>query len=171
MLFEEPDVRNVLRAIVQGLDYGFGAFDDLMQEAMICLWLLETTRPAQTLSWYLQGCSFHIRNVIQHGRSVDSRRRRCNGVSVPPGSDGENDEQVWLHTDYPNWSEISARDILRVLKNRLSPGEVRVLDLLAKGFGTREIARRLCVSHQAVSKCRIRIADHATRCGITLQAG
>ena len=45
---------------------------DLLQEAIIHLWLTETNRPNQTTSWYLQSCKFHIQHYMASGRSIDS---------------------------------------------------------------------------------------------------
>jgi DNA-directed RNA polymerase specialized sigma24 family protein len=139
---------------------------DLMQEALVHLWLLEARKPRQSRSWYLQSCKFHLQNYIVAGRSVDSLKRRRTQFCIT----GDVAELEEIHSladsDGAAFAVISARDILTLLCNRLTPFEQAVLSRLAEGCGAREIAGELKVSHPTVIKYRRKIAALAIRLGI-----
>ena len=164
MLCDDPTACETLRRVVCGLCPG-GPFDeDLMQEGLIRLWTLEEQQPGQSLSWYLQGCRFHLLNQLAAGRSLDSRKRERGRLSFCSRAD-----QRWF---FDRWEaenaimpEISAADILTILLPRLTEREREVFHYLASGHGTREIARILGVSHQAVAKRRQHIATVAEELG------
>src|SRR5207249_7485062 len=75
MLIDDARTRELLSRIVFRLSADSAVRDDLMQEALVHLWLLEERRPDQRQSWYLQSCKFHLQNYISAGRSVDSPKR------------------------------------------------------------------------------------------------
>ena len=62
--------------------------------------------------------------------------------------------------------QIHVHDIIHELKCRLSPPEEAVLDLLAEGYGIREIGRLLNVSHVTVLERRSKLAALAQEFGI-----
>ena len=70
MLIDDVRTRELLSRIVSRLSTNPTGRDDLMQEALVHLWLLEERRPGQRQSWYLQSCKFHLQNYIAAGRSV-----------------------------------------------------------------------------------------------------
>src|SRR2546427_3728704 len=76
MLIDDARTRELLARIVHRLSSDSAIREDLMQEALVHLWLLEERRPGQRQSWYLQSCKFHLQNYITAGRSVDSPKRR-----------------------------------------------------------------------------------------------
>src|SRR5262245_16527099 len=167
MLIDELMVRGDLRRVVHSVASDAELHDDLMQEALINLWQQEVRRPGQTQSWYLQNCRFHLRNHLRQGRSIDSikrRGKRC--VSIEP-ADGASPDLP--RAESPRAS-VSAREIFGLLSRRLRPSERAVLRFLAGGHSVREIARKLEVSHQAVSKHRQAIAALAIRLGISLMS-
>src|ERR1041385_8397844 len=75
-LFESSDVVESLRRIVKRLHAITEDHEDLMQEARIHLWLVETENPNQKVSWYLQNCRFFLHDLLRSGRSVDSFKHR-----------------------------------------------------------------------------------------------
>jgi DNA-binding CsgD family transcriptional regulator len=164
MLCDDPIACETLRRVVCGLCPG-GPFDeDLMQEGLIRLWTLEEQQPGQSLSWYLQGCRFHLLNQLAAGRSLDARKRERGRLSFCSRAD-----QSWF---FDRWEvenavmpEINAVDIFSILLPRLTAREREVFHYLASGHGTREIARILGVSHQAVTKRRQNIAKVAGELG------
>lgn len=166
MLIDDSRARSTLQRIVCRLSSDPVVREDLMQEALVHLWLLEARRPGQTASWYLQGCKFHLQNLLGAGRSVDSLKRRASRVDCGAASEeldnlrGESDgyQEFYAH--------VGARDILEQLADRLTDFERRVLELLAEGLGAREIALRLGVTHPTIIKYRRRIAQQALRLGI-----
>jgi DNA-directed RNA polymerase specialized sigma24 family protein len=132
--------------------------DDLMQEALTHLWLEECRLPGQTQSWYIQSCKFHLQHCLQAGRSIDSGKRRDG--QIPISYQEENGELVALGvTDSVAFSHTSEREVVSWLSARLQPMEQTVLSQLTAGWGVREIARQLSVSHPTVIKCRRKIAD------------
>ena len=167
MLIDESGVRDVLRRVVHSVAHDAQLHDDLMQEALINLWQQELRRPGQTRSWYFQSCRFHLRNHLGQGRSIDSikhRTQRC--VSTESDEKRDASGQDLLRAESPRAS-VSAREIFGLLSRRLRPAELAVLQFLAGGHSVRDIARKLKVSHQAVSKHRRAIAARAIQLGIS----
>ena len=136
-----------------------------MQEALVHLWLLEERRPGQRQSWYLQSCKFHLQNYITAGRSVDSPKRRSGKIAFN-GDDYEGTQSDAASRDSTVLTLASARDIFASLSCRLTPFEQAILTHLADGWGAREIAEQLEISHPTVIKYRRRIAAMALRLGI-----
>jgi DNA-directed RNA polymerase specialized sigma24 family protein len=133
--------------------------EDLLQEALIHLWLTELRRPGQTKSWYLQSCKYHLLHYLSSGRSVDSGKRRSG--QLQPTLDADHGEVFPDQGDSGNsvltW--VSARDIISLLSPQLLPQENAVLHCFADGLGPREIGRKLNISHTLVIKHRRKIAS------------
>jgi DNA-directed RNA polymerase specialized sigma24 family protein len=130
---------------------------DLLQEAILHLWLTETRRPDQTTSWYLQSCRFHIQHYMTSGRSIDSTKRSACKVEIL-ASEGEEEGAEFGAAHDSLFSEVSTRDLLWLLSRHLCDHGRAVLGCLADGCGPREIGRRLQISHTMVIKHRSRIA-------------
>src|ERR1700740_1086225 len=81
MLSDDARTRKLLHRIVCLLTSDADLREDLLQEAIVHLWLLEERRPGQSRSWYLQNCKFHLQNHLATGRSVDSLKRRNGRVA------------------------------------------------------------------------------------------
>jgi DNA-directed RNA polymerase specialized sigma24 family protein len=157
MYVDESSVRESLARMVRRLTSNSALSDDLMQEAMIHLWLTESRRPGQTRSWYLQSCKYHLLHYLASGRSVDSSKRRSSRTE----EEGQEGHEEMLETgDNGNsvvtW--VSARDIISMLSPRLSLLERTVLNCFADGLGPRDIGRKLGISHTMVIKHRRKIA-------------
>ncbi len=165
MLVDDQKIRSVLRSIVKRLSADLSVHEDLLQEAMIHLWLQEERRPGQTPSWYLQNCQYYLRNCLTRGRSVDSPKRRWL-MRAPENAQVEDPETDGTEYGGGVFGCISAQDIIAQLDGRLSPRERQILTHLSEGLGAREIARKLGISHPAVVKCRQRIAQQALKLGI-----
>jgi DNA-binding NarL/FixJ family response regulator len=69
------------------------------------------------------------------------------------------------------FDEVSARDILGTISASLKPRERAVLDCLADGLRSTEIARRLKLSPPTVTKDRRRIARMAIKFGVATLIG
>src|SRR5882672_4598840 len=163
MLVDEPSTREVLRRLIQKLASSPALWDDLLQEALIHLWMIEARRPGQTRSWYLQSCKFHLLHYLASGRSVDSNKRRdgqlqfsddgeCSDAGLNDGDSGDS-VLAW----------VSARDIMALLSPRLTRQERAVLECFAEGLRLRETGRKLRISHTLVIRHRRKIASLLSR--------
>ena len=165
MLIDDARTRELIARIVYRLSSDPAVRDDLMQEALVHLWLLEERRPGQRQSWYLQSCKFHLQNFLALGRSVDSPKRKA-GKVVYTGSEAEESNAISPDRDDAMFEQMSARDIFVLLCGRLTPFEQAILNHLSEGMGAREIAEQLDVTHPTVIKYRRKIASLAMRLGI-----
>jgi len=158
MFVDELSTRESLVRMVRRMTANLALREDLLQEALIHLWLTETRRPGQTKSWYLQSCKYHLLHYLASGRSVDSGKRRAGQLqtagdfdewdAVPEEADSGNSVLTW----------VCARDIISLLSRQLLPHEKAVLHCFADGLGPREIGRKLKMSHTMVIKHRRKIA-------------
>jgi RNA polymerase sigma factor (sigma-70 family) len=166
LMVDDVGSRETLRRIIQRLTSDSALRDDLMQEALIHLWLLEERRPKQTASWYLQNCKYHLRNCLARGRSVDSQKRRRGRVLV--SNNGENLAEMHRgpEADGAVLTQVSARDIVSQLSVRLTPVENAILMHLAEGLHAREIAEKLGLSHPTIIRNRRKIAALAIKLGV-----
>jgi DNA-directed RNA polymerase specialized sigma24 family protein len=165
LLIEDERILNSLGKIVNSLSHEPACRDDLMQEGLIHLWRSEQERPGQSTSWYLQGCRFRLQHYLCSGRSLDSGKRRSNQVVV--GSDhAATDLFEEIQMASGDFDEVSVRDLKKTISASLRPSECAVLDCLADGLHTADIARRLRLSCPTVTKYRRKIAHLATKLGM-----
>jgi RNA polymerase sigma factor (sigma-70 family) len=134
---------------------------DLLQEMFVHLFKVRTCQPAKTSSWYVKSCEFHARNYLKLGRSIDSLKRARNGVPLDTahGKDADWIGSVFEPIDPLDLrSELITKDIIDLVLPHLTDTQQRILFLLLQGFGVREVARELGISHPAVVKQRKKIA-------------
>jgi len=165
MLALNATIKKRLVGVIKGLTRDRSLREDLMQEAMIHFWKAECARPGQTLSWYLQSCSYHLRHHMASGKSIDSCRRRCQQVELSEAEESSNCPE-WSLGEVSVLPQIAVRECMRLLPRYLTPRERAILTCLADDFKPREIARHLLLSLPTVNKCRRRIAALASRLGI-----
>jgi DNA-directed RNA polymerase specialized sigma24 family protein len=166
MLIDQRETRTAVRQIVFRLTIDRALQEDLTQEAFIHLWLREQQRPDQSQSWYFQSCRFFLQNYLRNGRSVHSNRHHqalCS-TTTTAGYDGISGSEPL--SDDSVRAQVSAREIISLLATWLTPLERQLLNCLAEGFGLRESAARLKLSHTWVIRCRRRIAALAVKLGI-----
>ena len=159
MCLDEPSVKESLLRMAERFTLNFAFRQDLLQEALIHLWLTETRRPGQTKSWYLQSSKFHLQHYLASGRSVDSRKRWRGYSHFEHNSEEAEEFPELVDPGDSVLSQVIARDIISLLSPHLSPIENAVLDGLADGLGLREIGRRLGISHTMVVRHRSKIAS------------
>lgn len=158
---DAPATRRALQRVVAAVTTQQLWHEDLVQEALIHLWKLKGRRPGQRAVWYLRSCQYYLLNLMRHGRSVDSpKRRTASSVSL----NGHDAKDEWPGTlcdalaATSNFENVVARDLVSVLDEWLTPTERDILACLASGHGMRETARQLKLSHACVAKKRRRIA-------------
>jgi len=160
---EDPSLRESLAHMIRRLTPNVALREDLLQEAMIHLWLTETRRPGQTRSWYLQSCRFHLQHYLNCGRSIDSAKRWRDQLPLNERWDEEENSNEEVDSGNSVLTSVSAREILALLAPHLSSLEQTVLDCLADGLSAREIGRKLKLSHTMVIRHRRKIASLLTR--------
>ena len=128
--------------------------DDLYQEATIHLWssFLKGELGDKTDSYILQGCYFHLRNYI---RKVNER---SNIVSIDAALN-TNDEATVEDVLGEYWACDDCRQDLHnkflvqsIRNNGLNPAERKLLTYFSQGLTTRDIGKRMGVSHVSVVK-------------------
>lgn len=167
MLIFNAKTRQKLWCIVRQICGDADAREDLMQEALVHLWQQEVQRPAQTQSWYLQSCRFHLLDYLNRGRSVDSfkhRQHQSPASEEAALAQSLSGKPVDSHSPLDS---VCALDIVELLSKKLNSREQDILAYLAQGARPREIAKKLRISHQSVSKHRQKLAALAMKMGIS----
>lgn len=167
MLLEKGGTKDFLSRMITNMTADAALREDLMQEALIHLWLSKEQRPRQTQSWYLQGCKFHLQHYLATGRSVDSGKRRAGRVSLPEIGEDQCELFGQPETEPSVVGLVSAREIMLLLSKQLTSQENFILNCLAEGMGAREIAAKLKVSHPTIIKHRRKIAGLALKLGVS----
>jgi RNA polymerase sigma factor (sigma-70 family) len=158
MSFEElhQKLSPTIKRIAYRLNGHYRSFnhDDLYQEATIHLWsnFLKGKLSDKTDSYILQGCYFHLKNYI---RKVNER---SNIISI--NTVLNTDENVTIEDILGKYwvSEDCREDLHNKLlaesigNNGFSPKEKRLLTYFSQGLTTRDIGKRMGVSHVSVVK-------------------
>jgi RNA polymerase sigma factor (sigma-70 family) len=128
--------------------------DDLYQEATIHLWnnFLKGKFSDKTDSYILQGCYFHLKNYIR------KMNERANIISIDTVLD-MNEVATLEDILGEFWASDDCRDDLHnkflvqtIRSNGFNPKEIKLLDYFSQGLSTREIGKRMGVSHVSVVK-------------------
>jgi RNA polymerase sigma factor (sigma-70 family) len=160
---EDASLKESLAHMIARLTPNKALREDLLQEAMIHLWLTETRRPGQTRSWYLQSCRFHLQHYLNCGRSIDSAKRWRDQLPLNDYWDEEETSIEEADSGNSVLTYVNAREIISMLVPHLSALERGVLNCLADGLSAREIGRKLKMSHTMVIRHRRKIASLLTR--------
>src|SRR5437773_1334287 len=115
MLVDDVAIRESLIRIIRKVTANGALRDDLLQEALIHLWLTEARRPGQTKSWYLQSCKYHLLHYLASGRSVDSGKRRASQLQGVADFEMEPEFPDQSEEDNSVFGWVSARDIISQL--------------------------------------------------------
>ncbi|MBM3882710.1 MAG: hypothetical protein FJ387_23810 [Verrucomicrobia bacterium] len=83
-------MQSLLERILEELPADRSWRKDLLQEGLVYLWRMETRRPGQTASWYLQSCRYRLERLLREGCSLDAPRRSSKRVDLP-----ENHTEAW----------------------------------------------------------------------------
>lgn len=140
--------------------------DDLYQEATVHLWtnFLKGKLGDKTDSYILQGCYFHLKNYI---RKINER---SNIVSIDSALN-LNDESTIEDILGKYWACDDCRDELHnkllaesIKNNGFNPKEKRLLAYCGQGMTTRDIGKKLGISHVSVvklmQKVRVKARKH-----------
>lgn len=164
MSFEElhRKLSPTIKRIAYKLNGHYRSFshDDLYQEASIHLWsdFQKGKLDDKTDSYILQGCYFHLKNYI---RKVNER---SNIVSIDAALN-TNDEATVEDVLGEHWACPDCRGDLHnkflvqsIMDNGFSPREKSLLIYFGQGLTTRDIGKRMGISHVSVVKmmCKVR---------------
>ncbi|MDD2751712.1 MAG: sigma-70 family RNA polymerase sigma factor [Candidatus Omnitrophica bacterium] len=150
-----------LKAITYRLNGHYTVFnhEDLYQEAVLHLWLSfqEGKLQDKTESYILQGCYFHLKN---HIRKVKSKTNliSLNELISQEENGWEEILPVKDQRDYLDYLD-SKIFVEKMQNNGLSKREKAILPLCLEGLTTREIGKRLGISHVMVLKLKTQIRD------------
>jgi len=126
--------------------------DDLFQEALMYLWKAFRAGGLsdKTDSYILQGCYFHLKNYLR----LLKDRNRCVSLECIRGEEAESPAEVLAAAGAPSHFEYLHHKLLieTILNNGLTSREKDMLRLSLGGLTTREIGKRLGVSHVRVVK-------------------
>ncbi len=159
MCFEEltKRLRPKLKAIAKSLNNRYSAFDDedLYQEAVIHLWgkCSSGEFDDKTNSFILQGCYFFLKNHIRKiYKKIDHNSLSLNNALNDEGSSFENILSCPKNGQRLDDIESSllAENIYKFLTHR----EREIFSLSLKDLSTREIGKKLRISHVMVIKIR-----------------
>lgn len=169
MSFEElhRKLSPTIKRITYKLNGRYRSFnhDDLYQEASIHLWsdFLKGKLNDKTDSYILQGCYFHLKNYI---RTVNERPNIIS-MDAPLST---NDEASIEDVLGEYWSCPDCREELQskflaqsIRDNGFNPKEKRLLDYFSQGLTTRDIGKRMGISHVSVVKLMQKIRVKAQK--------
>src|ERR1051325_11088298 len=120
---EEVSMREALAQLIRRMTPNEALREDLLQEAMVHLWLTETRRPGQTRSWYLQSCRFHLQHYLNSGRSIDSAKRWRDQLPLIEYAGDEDGVSEVGDSGNSVFTSVSAREIISLLAPLLTPHE------------------------------------------------
>src|SRR5437764_13208418 len=106
------EIRELLQRVIRRLVSDVNLWEDLLQEALMHLWLIETRRPGQTRSWYVQSCKFHLLHYLASGRSIDSGKRRAGQIYFDVLAEEPDERAEQPDNGASVLSCVSARDLL-----------------------------------------------------------
>ncbi|TRZ49754.1 sigma-70 family RNA polymerase sigma factor [bacterium] len=158
MSFEElhQKLSPTIRKIAYRLNGHYRLFnhDDLYQEATVHLWsnFIKGKLSDKTDSYILQGCYFHLKNYI---RKVNERFNIVSIDAVLSTDDsatmGDVLGEYWACDDCRE--ELHNKFLAQSIRNNgFNSREKRLLGYFSQGLTTRDIGKRLDVSHVAVLK-------------------
>lgn len=157
----DGEVVRQLQGVARKLSVNAELQKDLTQEMLVHFVNVRTKRPGNTLSWYIKSCEFHARNYLRLGRSIDSLKRASRGMQFA-SPHGEASSSSFCSEPTTDSLELEGQlitnDLLDLLLPQLSDKQQQVLFLLMRGFGIRQTARELGVTHPAIIKHRRKIA-------------
>jgi RNA polymerase sigma factor (sigma-70 family) len=134
---------------------------DLLQESLLYLWVefKEGNLSGHTDSYILQGCYFYLKNYLRKFRD----RGRLISIEGLVNEEGADLEEVLSWQHYKPGAEIIQLDnkilVDKIRNNGLTDREKQVFILWLEGLTTREIGRKLDISHVRVVRLQNSIKE------------
>lgn len=149
-----------LKRIAQSRN-GHGFFigkEDLYQEMCIYLWNnFKDGVPAGINDAYIiRGCEFHILNYLRK----EKEKAIIFSLEEPVNDNGDTLKDILPNRNEPLDKHADKKMVFDYIKNNgFSKQEKEVFSLLSAGYTTREIGKKLGISHVMVVKCKKRIIN------------
>ena len=138
--------------------------DDLCQEAILHLWnaFRQDKLADKTDSYILQGCYFHLKNYI---RKVNERPDLSLDKMIFSGSEDSEFKDLIVDSHQKDIRELLDSKLLAdtILNNGFDPREKKILMLFKNGLTTRDIGKRIGLSHVSVVKIMSKIRAKCRR--------
>lgn len=158
MSFEEllKRISPTLKRITHKLNGRFTFFndEDLYQEALIHLWLdyKEGELVDKTDSYILQGCYFHLKN---HIRKVQDKTNLVSLNCLIDEDDNNLEEILCVQNPESCFDDLESKFLMeRIQNDNLTKREKETFCLCLEGLTTRQIGRKLGISHVRVVKIK-----------------
>jgi RNA polymerase sigma factor (sigma-70 family) len=156
-----------LKRITYKLNGHFTFFndEDLFQEALLHLWQDFNSGKLndKTDSYILQGCYFHLKNHIRKSKV----RNKLVSLETIINEEGASLEETTLLQDERSaryFDDLNNKMLIEVIQNNgLTRRQKHILLFYADGLTTREIGRRMGISHVMVVKLMHRIKNKCRR--------
>ncbi|MCX5706949.1 MAG: sigma-70 family RNA polymerase sigma factor [Candidatus Omnitrophica bacterium] len=136
--------------------------EDLFQEALIRLWqdFNSGKLKDKTDSYILQGCYFHLKNYIRKTKVKSNTFSLEALISNEEGVGGRGEFTLKVESTQDLRDSLNIKLLNEtILNNGFDPREKRMLYFLKDGLTTREIGRKLGISHVMVVKLIARIRE------------
>ncbi len=132
---------------------------DLFQEALIQVWNRFDAGGLddKTDSYILQGCYFHLKNYLRKNQDRPAL------VSMSSIMEQDGLEEVFFADDLACYDYLEGVLEIEAIESGMNEREKDVLFLSLEGMTTREIGKKLGVSHVSVVKTRNRIKENYER--------
>lgn len=148
-----------LRRITRKLNGHFTFMDDqTFQEALIHLWcdFQSGSLDDKTDSYILQGCYFHLKNYIRKSQDPATLL----SLNSMMEEDGPHLEEMLVADGRPSCEQVETRlEVEAMTGAGTSQRERDVLFFCLEGLTTREIGKKLGISHVSVVKIRNKIRE------------
>jgi len=143
-------------------NFSFADDQDLFQEALIHLWTHFASGDLldKTDSYMLQGCYFHLKNYI---RKIQDPAALC-ALNQAADKEGPQLEDILDARSLDSYDEVEGNLQIEAMAGiGITQREKAVLRFCLEGMTTREIGKRLGISHVSVVKIRNSIREKYIR--------
>jgi RNA polymerase sigma factor (sigma-70 family) len=135
---------------------------DLKQEMWLSLWEQWQKTPNQTLSWYMQHCSFRAIDYLRKGQSIDSKRREGLERLARQIEQLDSSREPLPLLVQDDCADVTIyRDLFRNIMRRFTDKQRKIMIGLLRGYTERDIGAMEGVSQQAIHSQRKRMQQIA----------
>lgn len=145
-----PHLEKMSKSLTENAKIDAIGAEDLLQEALVYLWLEFKSGKLENKnkSYILKGCYFYLKNFL---RKADNHQVTLSLFSLVNEGGATIEDTL---SDRFFWEEYLDAKILieKIRNNGLNKREKEVFELLLEGYTTRQIGKKLGISHVRVIK-------------------